>query len=119
MDELLGDRSAKASAAVATRRRIIGLDELLEDPTTRAFADSDARVSHLETESKGVISFRGQRDADVDATALRKLDSVCQEIEQHLTQMVRVAAKMIVDCGIDHRRQRESLGLGMRPKKVH
>ena len=70
------------------RDALVGLLELLKDASLRFRRDADAGVAHHE---QHVVRQRAGLDDERDTAALRELDGISGEIEQHLTKARGVA----------------------------
>ena len=90
-DEALADREAEASAAEATRRRVVGLRERIEDRLQCPRRNADAGVLHLEAQRDPRLGRAQWPDADTDVAVGRELDGIAQQVEQDLAEPVGVA----------------------------
>ena len=80
--QIVHDRQAEPEAAVATRRRAVGLPEAVEHVRQKGGIDADAGIRDLDPDAPVDL-----RRADRDAAAVRReLDRVRQQIPQHLLQ---------------------------------
>ena len=90
LDELRRDRQAQAGAAVAARRRAVGLRERLEDRRAACRPGCRCRCRRpLNCSSTSSARLPLGRDAHDDLAALGELDGVADQIQDHLPQADR------------------------------
>jgi len=87
-DDPFADAEPKAGAAIVLRDALVRLLELLKNTCLSLRRDADAGVAHHE---QHVIGQWAGLDDERDAAALRELDRIAGEIEQHLPQPSGVA----------------------------
>ena len=92
LDQLLGDRRPEARAAEAARGGLLGLREALENPLLRLGRDADPGIAHRELEAHAGLALALAADVHGDAAMLGELHRIAGEIDQHLAQVVRIAA---------------------------
>ena len=88
LGQLAADRQAEAGAAVLTRRRGVGLGELLEQGEDLVLRDADAGVGDRQPEAARI----GRLEARRDAALVGELDRVGDQVGEDLAQPVGVAA---------------------------
>ena len=91
LDQVPGDGQAEPGAAVAARRRHVGLLERREQPLDLVGGDADAGVADGEVRAPRVDRLARHRDLDADLAALGELDAVAEQVQEHLAQAQRVA----------------------------
>src|SRR6266576_6091625 len=96
LHQLLADRQSETCAAVLPRGRPIALSERPEDLRLLLGRDPDAGVYDAEAERYAAV-FAQARPLDThdDLTAVRELDRVAHEVDQHLAEPVRVADERV------------------------
>ena len=117
--QVAGDRRAQPRATVHPADRIVGLGERLEYRRLFFRRDADAGVAHFEADPRARGSGLAQRDPQCHFAALGELHRVRHQVQQHLTQVVRVAHVPVGGFGRDRRVQRESLVAGLRQHDSH
>src|SRR6266542_5246875 len=93
---MLGDRETKAGAAIAARRRGIGLAEGLKQPSKLLVGHADAAVG--DDEGQRILSgaqFEG------DAALMGKFGGVAQQIEEALLKLGAVGIESAERCRAD------------------
>ena len=115
LDDLVGNRQTQAGAAEFPRRRDVGLLEFQKDARLILQRDADAGIVHGD---RYTFWLRRRLDDDRHAAALRELDRIAGEVEQHLAEPRRVAdhprRQPLVDIAADF----EAFGLGARTKEL-
>src|SRR5262249_53073539 len=86
LDQLAADGEPKAPAAVLAGRGAGGLGETREDSDLGFVRDSDACVSHGESNGSFGIGLSEDFDLDRDAALLSELDGVSKKVDQNLAE---------------------------------
>ena len=95
-DQLRGDGQAEPRAAVAARRRRVGLHEGAEDLPLLVGRHADAGVRHGELRDRAVSRQHGPtRDVDDDLALLGELDGVADQVDDDLAQSARIADERV------------------------
>ena len=100
LDQPFADGQTKAGAAVVARRRSVRLAEGLEQAGQPVHGDPNAGVAHQEMKLPGFRllagSFRRGKDfhLDDDFTRGGELDSVADQVDEHLPQPGHIAAHL-------------------------
>src|SRR5262249_28272768 len=107
--------------AEASGHRAVALRERLEEPASLLGHDPDARVLHLEPYERNAARAGSGRDTDDDRSALRVLDCVAQQVDEHLAYPSRIPARAPGHIGRDQTGEVESpltRGLGQEIDRV-
>ena len=89
------DRQPQPRAAVAARRRGVGLHELFEDHPLLVRRDADAGVGDLEPQGDRLAARLLHAHPQGDLAPLGELDRVRQQVGQHLPQQAGVAEQRV------------------------
>jgi hypothetical protein len=113
-DELLRDGGAESRAAEAARGGLVCLGEAVEDLALRLGRDADAGVADRELEAHHRVGLGLHRHVHRHAAPLGELHRVAGEVDQHLAQVVRVAAHLRRHLGHDRDHELDALRGGLR-----
>ncbi len=102
LDEALADDETEPGAAELPVRRGVGLRERAEQPRALLGSHPDPFISHLAQEARAIPSQR-----DRDRAALRKLERVADEVEQHLPETRGIADQPARHVWRDHPDERD------------
>ncbi len=89
--QALADGQAQAGAAVAARRRRLGLGKTVEDVAAMFGRDADAGVAHGERDRQAALAAPGQPGRQHHLARGREFDGVAGQVEQDLLQAQGVA----------------------------
>ena len=85
LGQSLADAKPQSRAAKLPRGRVVHLGERLEKLLDLLFAHADARVGHVEAETRAT-AIRGEPDGEADFALVGELDRVAHQIDQHLAE---------------------------------
>ena len=112
LDQLCRDRQPQAGAAVAPRRRAVGLRKCLEDRNVFVRRDAEARVGHAKVQHEAVRRVRDRLDAHHDFAALGELHRIADQVDDDLAETQGVADQRAGQLGWNLAAQLEPLGMG-------
>ena len=118
-DQARGDGQAQARAAVAARRRSVGLLEHLEDGRLFLRRDADPRVGDDEVQHHVLFRVGFPRHFQAHLPGLRELDGVADEVDDDLAQAAIVADHHVGHFGMDEAGQFQSLLVRANGKRLH
>jgi hypothetical protein len=89
--QLLGDAEAEPGAAIAPRRRAVGLGEGVKNVPLLVGRDADPGIAHLKRQqNRSGVSIDGI-DADTNLALFGELDRIAEQVGQDLPQASRIA----------------------------
>src|SRR5690348_17308036 len=111
----MADGQAQPGAAEFPRDTPVRLTEGFEDQVALRLRNSDTGIRHRRL--NGARARR--RDPDGDGSTVRKLDRVAYQIEQHLTDAMRVALYPLRQVRRDLHGRFETFGISERSERSH
>ena len=116
--QLPRDGGTEAGATIAPRGAVIGLRKTFEYLVLDFRGNPDAGVFHFKAQQHERAGIGRTFDAQRDPSTVGKLDRVRHQIDQHLAQVIRIAAQRKRDRRIDLHRQLQIARAGLPAKNI-